>query len=60
LYTYNLASDSDELYDLASLATILQNDTRWLAYRHSFRIDRYFELPRFEDADPQLQSGPPR
>jgi arylsulfatase A-like enzyme len=81
LYTYNLSSNADELYDLtetdasnlaadqrrqndkkemiAKLGGILESDPRWLGYWHSFRIDKNHELPRFEDADPQLQSGRP-
>ena len=77
MYTYNLSSDADELYDLshadapniasderrreciAKLGAILSNDPRWLGYWHSFRIDRYHELPKFDDADPQIQSGRP-
>jgi hypothetical protein len=79
LYTYNLSSAADELFDLrdtdaanvavdpartmdrtemiGKLGRILERDPRWLGYWHSFRIDRYFELPRFDDGDPQLQSG---
>ena len=75
MYTYNLSSDADELFDLghpdapnissdprrreciAKLGSILSGDPRWLGYWHSFRIDRYTELPVFDDADPQIQSG---
>jgi arylsulfatase A-like enzyme len=75
LYTYNLSSNADELFDMndpdarnlaasakkdrqdmiGKLGGILQRDPRWLGYWHSFRIDHYAELPKVEDADPQIQ-----
>jgi len=74
LYTYNLSSEIDELYDLAAvdaenqasanrkvhgemarkLGAFLEKDPRWIGYWHSFRIDRYDELPKVGAVDYQM------
>ena len=36
------------------LANFLQRDARWIGYWHSFRIDRFHELPRRAEADAQM------
>jgi hypothetical protein len=36
------------------LGDFLQRDARWLGYWHSFRIDRFHELPRRAEADAQM------
>lgn len=76
LYTYNLSSEVDELYDLNDtdaenlaqnpehralhtemvrrLGGFLERDPRWIGYWHSFRVDRYHQLPRREGGDYQM------
>lgn len=76
LYTYNLSSEVDELYDLnhtdadnlaqdpkhrtlhtemvRRLGAFLARDPRWIGYWHSFRVDRYHQLPRQEAGDYQM------
>jgi arylsulfatase A-like enzyme len=76
LYSYNLSSEIDELYDLDSpdaenlarrpeharlytdmvrrMGEFLEKDPRWIGYWHSFRVDRYFELPRRDSGDYQM------
>jgi hypothetical protein len=76
LYTYNLSSTVDELYDLAAedavnlaglpehrdthremvrrLASVVENDPRWIGYWHSFRVDHYHELPKPKSGDYQM------
>jgi arylsulfatase A-like enzyme len=75
LYSYNVSSNIDELYDLQDsdapnltgntehaairsrmigrLGAVLARDPRWLAYWSSFRLDKYFDLPR-QSGDMQL------
>ena len=36
------------------MGAFLEPDVRWRGYWHSFRLDRYHELPRQEDVDPQM------
>ncbi len=36
------------------LGAFLQRDPRWLGYWHSFRLDRYHELPKRHEADVQM------
>jgi arylsulfatase A-like enzyme len=76
LYTYNLSSEVDELYDLDDadaenlaqrperrelhtemvrrLGAFLERDPRWIGYWHSFRVDRYEQLPRQGGGDYQM------
>ena len=71
MYTYNLTSDVDELYDMKDesysnltfdekhsdvkqamiekLASILRSDDRWRCYWHTFRIDKFHQLPPDEE-----------
>ena len=76
LYSYNLSSEVDELYDLRQvdggnlardrehsavyremverLGAFLERDPRWIGYWHSFRVDRYHELPKQRPGDAQM------
>ena len=36
------------------LGAILEKDPRWIGYWHSFRVDRYFDLPRQQGGDYQM------
>lgn len=37
------------------LAAVLERDARWQAYWSSYRLDRYFDLPRSQSGDMQLR-----
>ncbi len=67
MYTYNLTSEVDELYDMSDksyrnlafdekyrdvkqvmierLASVIRADDRWRCYWHTFRIDKFHDLP---------------